>query len=72
MEGNQVWDKIAKFADTLALSVKEVRPVKFMKFRLGIPNDAKFLMKVDQKPLIQVQKEWYLLILDNLNEAGIL
>ncbi|KIK21574.1 hypothetical protein PISMIDRAFT_73034, partial [Pisolithus microcarpus 441] len=68
----RVCNKIAEFADTFALSVKEVKPVMFMKFRLNVPKDAKFLLKVSQKPLMQAQKEWYLPVLDEFNNAGIL
>lgn len=39
-ELKQVQDLVAEFADTFALSVKEVKPVSFIKFRLNIPKDA--------------------------------
>ncbi|KIJ10423.1 hypothetical protein PAXINDRAFT_50196, partial [Paxillus involutus ATCC 200175] len=68
----QVKDKIAEFADTFALSVREVKPVDFMTFRLNIPKDVEYPTKVNQKPLTQVQKEWYLSVLDEFDKAGVM
>ncbi|KIM56847.1 hypothetical protein SCLCIDRAFT_42026, partial [Scleroderma citrinum Foug A] len=65
-------DKVAEFTDTFTLSVREVKPVDFIKFRLDIPEGTTFPLKVSQKPLTQAQKEYYLPLLDEFVEAGIL
>lgn len=65
-------DKVAEFVDTFTLSVHEVKPVDFIKFRLDIPKGTTFPLKVSQKPLTQAQKEYYLPLLDKFVEAGIL
>ncbi|KIK82325.1 hypothetical protein PAXRUDRAFT_153947 [Paxillus rubicundulus Ve08.2h10] len=71
-----VKDKIGEFADTFILSVREVKPVDFMKFRLNLgalPQwHVEYPMKVNQKPLMQAQKEWYLPVLDEFNKAGVM
>ena len=54
------------------LSVREVKPVNFIEFKLDIPDGATFLLKVNQCPLTQAQKEFYLPLLDEFKEAGIL
>ena len=63
---------IAEFVDTFALSVREVKPVDFIKFRVDIPEDVVFPLKVNQCPLTQAQKEFYLPLLDKFEAAGIL
>ena len=63
---------ITKFVDTFALSVWEVKPVDFIKFHVDIPEDAVFPLKVNQCPLTQAQKEFYLPLLDKFEAAGIL
>ncbi|KIK24176.1 hypothetical protein PISMIDRAFT_83860, partial [Pisolithus microcarpus 441] len=68
----QVKQLVAEFADVFALSVWEVKLVNFIKFRLNVPKDTKFPLKVHQKLLTQAQSEWYLPVLDDFNEAGIL
>lgn len=65
-------DKVTEFADTFALSVHEVKPVDFIKFRLDIPEGTMFPLKVSQKLLTQAQKEYYLPLPDKFIEAGIL
>ncbi|KIM53755.1 hypothetical protein SCLCIDRAFT_31670 [Scleroderma citrinum Foug A] len=62
---------VAEFADTFALLVQEVKPVDFIKFRIDIPEDAVFPLKVNQRPLTQAQKEFYLPLLDEFEAAGI-
>ncbi|KIK18714.1 hypothetical protein PISMIDRAFT_79387, partial [Pisolithus microcarpus 441] len=71
-ELKQVQMLVAEFADTFALSVQEVKPVDFIKFRLNIPRNTKFPLKVHQKPLTQAQMEWYLPVLEEFNRVGIL
>ena len=44
----------------------------FIKFHVDIPEDAVFLLKVNQCPLTQAQKEFYLPLLDKFEAAGIL
>ncbi|KAF8833874.1 hypothetical protein BDN67DRAFT_859285, partial [Paxillus ammoniavirescens] len=67
-----VKDKISEFADTFALSVREVKPIDFMKFRLNVPKDVEYPTKVNQKRLTQAQKEWYLQVLDEFDKAGVM
>ncbi|KAG1835437.1 hypothetical protein EV424DRAFT_1270560, partial [Suillus variegatus] len=42
---------VAEFADVFALSIREVKPVDFIKFRLQIPQDATFSKRIYQQPL---------------------
>ena len=63
---------VSKFADMFTLSVREVKPVDFIKFWVDIPEDAVFPLKVNQQPLTQAQKEFYLPLLDKFEAAGIL
>ena len=65
-------NKVADFADTFALSVREVKPVDFIKFKLDMPEGAMFPLKVSQRPLTQAQKEYYLPLLDKFMEVGVL
>ncbi|KAF8437659.1 hypothetical protein L210DRAFT_3345342, partial [Boletus edulis BED1] len=71
-EQNQVRNLITEFADVFALSVREVKPVDFIKFRLNIPKDVEYPTKVSQRPLTQAQKEWYYPVLDDFVTAGVL
>ncbi|KIK25792.1 hypothetical protein PISMIDRAFT_96113, partial [Pisolithus microcarpus 441] len=64
--------KVAEFADMFALSVREVKPVTFHKFRLNVPKEATFSTKVSQKPLTQPQKEFLFPVLDEFNAAGVM
>ncbi|KAF8125034.1 hypothetical protein EV363DRAFT_1402786 [Boletus edulis] len=61
-EQNQVRNLITEFADVFALSVREVKPVDFIKFRLNIPKDVEYPTK----------KEWYYPVLDDFVTAGVL
>ena len=63
---------IAEFVDTFALLVREVKPVDFIKFRVDIPEDVVFPLKVNQRSLTKAQKEFYLPLLDEFEAAGIL
>lgn len=71
-EHEKVHSLIAKFADIFTLSVWEVKPVDFIKFRLNIPKDKEYPMKVNQRPLTQIQREWYCPVLDDFVTAGVL
>ena len=68
----QVCDLIMEFADIFALSVQEVKPVNFIKFRLNIPKNVEYPTKVNQQPLMQAQDAWYFLVLDDFVAAGVL
>ncbi|KIK78842.1 hypothetical protein PAXRUDRAFT_16657 [Paxillus rubicundulus Ve08.2h10] len=50
----------------------EVKPIDFMKFCPNIPKDVEYPTKVNQKPLMQAQKEWYLPVLDEFDKAGVM
>ena len=63
---------IHEFADIFALSVREVKPVDFLKFHLNIPKIKSYPMIIPQKPLTQAQKEWYFLVLDDFVAARVL
>ncbi|KIK21563.1 hypothetical protein PISMIDRAFT_79898, partial [Pisolithus microcarpus 441] len=69
---DRIKKKVAEFADTFALSVREVKPVTFHKFHLDIPKEMTFSTKVNQKPLTQPQKEFLFPVLDEFNAAGIM
>ncbi|KAF9232043.1 hypothetical protein BU15DRAFT_81671 [Melanogaster broomeanus] len=64
-------DLVAEFADTFALSVKEVKPLDFATFRLNIPPGSTFSKKVGQRPLTPAQKEYLFPLLDDFNKAGL-
>ncbi|KAF8836077.1 hypothetical protein BDN67DRAFT_858603, partial [Paxillus ammoniavirescens] len=68
----QVQNLVAEFTDIFALSIWEVKPVKFIKFRLNIPKDIDYPTKVNQKLLSQAQKEFYHPKLNEFIEAKVL
>ncbi|KAG2738036.1 hypothetical protein P692DRAFT_20645017, partial [Suillus brevipes Sb2] len=67
----QVRELVKEFADVFALSIREVKPVNFIKFRLQIPQDAVFSKKVQQRPLTKPQREYLFPVLDDMRRAGI-
>ncbi|KIJ11409.1 hypothetical protein PAXINDRAFT_25492, partial [Paxillus involutus ATCC 200175] len=71
-ELKRVQDLIAEFADTFALSVREVKLVKFIKFQLNILKNIDYPTKVNQKPLMQAQKKFYHPKLDEFIDAKVL
>ena len=50
-ESKTVRDLIREFADVFALSVKEVKPLPNIKYRLNIPEGTTFSVKANQRPL---------------------
>ncbi|KAG2127186.1 uncharacterized protein EDB93DRAFT_1066481, partial [Suillus bovinus] len=62
---------VIEFTDVFALSIQEVKPVDFTKFRLQIPQDAIFSRKVHQRPLTQPQCKYLFPVLDDMRRAGI-
>lgn len=62
---------VAEFADVFALSIREVKPVDFIKFHLQIPQDATFSKRVHQRPLTKPQREYLFPVLDDMRRAGI-
>ena len=71
-ELQEVHDLMAEFTDVFALSVKEVKPVTHIKYRLDIPPNAALLVKVNQRSLTMAQKEFYFPCLMEFVEAGVL
>ena len=71
-ELREVHDLITKFTDVFALSVKEVKPVAHIKYRLDVPRDASLSVKVNQRSLTLAQKEFYFPCIAEFVEAGIL
>ncbi|KIJ57730.1 hypothetical protein HYDPIDRAFT_72330, partial [Hydnomerulius pinastri MD-312] len=63
---------VAEYADIFAMTVREVKPVKSIKFRLNIPKDVDYPTKVNQKPLTLAQKAFYHPKLDEFDKAGVL
>jgi hypothetical protein len=63
---------VKEFADVFALSIREVKPVDFIKFRLQIPEDATFSKKVHQRPLTKPQREYLFPVLDGMRRVGII
>ncbi|KAI6015738.1 hypothetical protein BKA83DRAFT_4060666, partial [Pisolithus microcarpus] len=68
----QAKKKVAEFTDMFTLSVQEVKLVTFPKFHLDVPKEMVFSTKVNQKPLMQPQKEFWFPVLDEFNAAGIM
>jgi len=62
---------VAEFADVFALSLREVKPIDFIKFRLRIPPGTEFSKKIYERPLTKPQREYLFPILDDMREAGI-
>ncbi|KAF8432103.1 hypothetical protein L210DRAFT_3414528, partial [Boletus edulis BED1] len=71
-ETTMVCNLLREFADVFALSVKEVKPASPMKYRLRIPEGTMFSVKANQRPLNQVQKEFYFPKLAEFVDAGVL
>jgi transposase InsO family protein len=63
---------IADYADCFALSVSEVKPVKGAVHKLDIPHDAKFPLKVNQRPLTPPQRKFLYPKIDEMIAAGVL
>lgn len=68
----KVREIIAKYADTFAISVKEVYPVNFKTFKLSFPPGTTFSTKVNQRPLTPPQREYLYNRLNELEDAGII
>jgi hypothetical protein len=62
---------VAEFADIFALSVREVKPVDFVKFCLQIPPGTTFGRKIQQRPLTKPQREYLFPVLNDMRDAGI-
>jgi transposase InsO family protein len=71
-ESETVRNLLREFADVFALSVKEVKPLPSIKYRLNIPEDATFSVKANQRPLNQAQKVFYFPKLEEFVNAGVL
>ncbi|TFK59056.1 hypothetical protein BDN72DRAFT_737521, partial [Pluteus cervinus] len=71
-ERQQVQDLIREFADTFALSVKEVNHVKDAVHKLNIAKDIIFSKKVRQKPTTPPQRQYLHEKIDEMLEAGII
>ncbi|KAG1813482.1 hypothetical protein DFJ58DRAFT_673731, partial [Suillus subalutaceus] len=67
----KVHELVIEFADVFALSIQEVKPVDFIKFRLQIPQDTTFSRKVQQRPLTKPQCEYLFPVLDDMRQAVI-
>ncbi|KAG1873267.1 hypothetical protein C8R48DRAFT_593809, partial [Suillus tomentosus] len=63
---------IAQYADTFALTVKEVFPVDFKSFKLTFPAGATFSTKTNQRPLTPPQREYLYARLNEMESAGII
>ena len=71
-ERQKVHELISSFTDIFALSVSEVKTVEDAVHRLDIPADAKFSMKVNQKPLTPPQRRYLYESIDTMLEAGVI
>jgi hypothetical protein len=72
---HRVQDLVRFFADIFALSVSEVKTVdniSYVTHHLDIPPDAKFLLKVNQKPLTPPQRQYLYNNIDTMLEAGVI
>ena len=63
---------ISHYADCFALSISEVKPIEGAVHRLNIPDDAKFPLKVNQRPLTPPQRKFLYPKLDEMIAAGVL
>ncbi|KIO23640.1 hypothetical protein M407DRAFT_57279, partial [Tulasnella calospora MUT 4182] len=70
-ERKQVENLVMEFADIFALSLSEVRLVDFIEHKLTIKEGATLPTRVNQKPLTEAQRTWYMGILDDMEAAGI-
>ncbi|KAG8926440.1 hypothetical protein FRC01_008858 [Tulasnella sp. 417] len=70
-EHAQVEALVREFADVFTLSLREVKPVDFIEHKLTIKEGATLPTRVHQRPLTEVQKAWYLGVLDEMEAAGI-
>ncbi|KIJ08098.1 hypothetical protein PAXINDRAFT_42983, partial [Paxillus involutus ATCC 200175] len=68
----QVHNLISEFADTFAATVKEVHLVDFKSFKLNVPPEAVFPIKVNQQPLTLPQCKFLYSRLNELTESGII
>ena len=71
-ERQKVRDLVSSFADIFALSVNEVKTVDNAVHHLNIPPDAKFSMKVHQKPLTPPQRRYLYDSIDTMLDAGVI
>ena len=71
-EIQEVHSLLIEFADVFTLSVKEVKPVSHIKYRLDVPQDAVLSVRVNQCSLTLAQKEFYFPQLMEFVEAGVL
>jgi hypothetical protein len=62
---------VREFADTFALSVREVKAVDFAKFKLNIPNDTTFSKTVRHRNFTQSQQDYLRKLITELTNAGI-
>ncbi|KAG8902129.1 hypothetical protein FRC00_001455 [Tulasnella sp. 408] len=70
-EHAQIEALVREFVDIFALSLSEVKPVDFIEHKLTIKEGASLPTRVHQRPLTEVQKGWYLGVLDKMEAAGI-
>ena len=71
-ETELVWQMILEYADCFALSMSKVTPVEGAAHRLDIPRDTRFRTKVNQRPQMPPQKEFFNGVLDKMLDAGII
>jgi Reverse transcriptase (RNA-dependent DNA polymerase) len=62
---------VAEFADVFALTLSEVRPVKFIEHKIHVPQGVKLPLHHRTKPLTEGQRAWFHRRVDKLVEAGI-
>ncbi|OAX32439.1 hypothetical protein K503DRAFT_657628, partial [Rhizopogon vinicolor AM-OR11-026] len=62
---------VAEFADVFALSLREVKPIDYIKFHLRIPPGTEFSKKIHQRPLTKPQHKYLFPILNDMRQAGI-
>ena len=63
---------VEEYPDIFTLSLSEVFPIDFMRHKLKINPDAVLLKKVHQRPITELQQEFFLKILDDMEKAGII
>jgi hypothetical protein len=63
---------VAEFADVFALTLSEVRPVKFIEHKIHVPQGVKLPLHHRAKPLTEGQRAWFHRRVDKLVEAGII
>ena len=71
-ERGEVVGLIKEYPDIFALNLSEVFPVDFVQHKLKLNPDAVLPKKVHQRPITELQREFFTGILDDMETAGVI